>query len=139
MRYVIDPAYFKEAILEIGQPYIFYTRDKVEVNEYGEIENIYKKIRVWGSLQPESNSRNEVGQAGTVEQNYNFYCESKYRIYIDDIIESDNGDFLQIYEYQNWDAFGVRELKCKSLKLSENRDLKELISNLSEEEIEDDE
>lgn len=125
MRYVIDPNYFRDALLEIGQHYKFYTRNKVTVNDYGEIENTYRKAYVWGSLQPEQNSRDSQGAAGSVEQLYNFYCESKYRIYIDDIIVTENDELLHVYEYKDWDPYGVRELKCRALSISEARNLRE--------------
>lgn len=125
MRNIADKTFFDDALLEFGDHVTVYTRDKVDLNEYGEVISTYKKYTIWGSLQPESNSRAEVDKGSHIEQLYNFYCDSVYRIYIDDIILTESGEWLQVYEYTPWDLYGVREVKCKSVNLTETRDLKE--------------
>lgn len=121
----INVTFFDEALLEAGEFVNVYSRNKVEVNKYGEIENKYQKYHIWGSLQPESNSRNNRDKGSNIEQLYNFYCGSEYRIYIDDLIETDSGEILQVYEYVPWDSFGVREVKCRAITISESREFKE--------------
>ena len=132
MKSFVDKTFFDEAILEIGEPVIVWTRKKVELNEYGEIENKYEKYQIYGSLQPESNSRSETGKGSSIEQLWNFYCGSEYRLYIDDIIETENGEYLEIYEYTPYNNFGVRECKCKALTLSETRNLLEFKKHYEE-------
>ena len=125
MRKQIDTTFFDEAILEIGEYVNIYSRQKVEVDEYGKINNKYHKYQVWGSLQPESNSRTSRDKGSNIEQLYNFYCGSEFRIYIDDLIETEDGEWLQVYEYTPWDVFGVREIKCRAIKISKSRDFQE--------------
>lgn len=133
MRYIIDPAFFKENILELGSQYLVLSRKKVNVNEYGEVVSDYNKQYVLGSLQPESRNKSTNGSAKLIEQVWNFYCEAKYRIYIDDIIVNENYELLQVFSYTPYDEYGVRELKCRTINLADNRDLNEFINRLKEE------
>lgn len=132
MKSQIDRTFFDEAILEIGEPVTIWSRKKVGLNEYGEIENTYEKFQIYGSLQPESNSRGDIGKGSSIEQLYNFYCGSEYRLYIDDIIETEDGEYLQIYEYTPYNNYGVRECKCKGLTLTETRNLLEFKKHYEE-------
>lgn len=133
MRNVIDISYFKDALLDIGDYYKIYHRTKVRINEYGEIINNYEKSVVWGSLQDDNNKRDKQGQAGTVEQTKKFYCESKYRIYIDDILIDEAGNWYVVYEYQQWDAYGVREMSLRAIEITEDRNFNEFKEYLAKE------
>lgn len=129
-NHLIDPTFFFDAIDEFSFDYNIYVVNKHdEPDENGNTVLTYDKRIIRGSLQINSKNESMSKTGTTVSSTYMFYCKSKYRIDIGDIIEYNN-DFLRCNAVHPYDEFGVREASLTMIQLSAYRDFADYIKYL---------
>ena len=123
---IFEKNFFTDILLEMGKNFSFYSRSKININEYGEYIPSFEKYQIYGVLQSSTDNKEKLEGVTQVQHKYVFYCDSKYRIYIDDIIENSE-EMLLVTGVKEYDSHGVRKIECESIGLSERRDLTEFL------------
>ena len=126
MNRLIDTTFFNSIIEVFSFNYTIYSKSGVEINELGIQQIKYDKYNISGSLQSEGRTVNRSDKGNTQSETYKFYCKSKYRIDVDDVIKYKN-KWLLVNSVQEYDEYGVRECICELTNLSLHKDLLEYL------------
>lgn len=133
-NHVIDPTFFYQAIESFSFEYDFYRLSEQVVDDYGKQKGTYEYSKIRGSLQTQGQRIRQRREGNIVEETYNFYCKSLYRI--------DKGDFIYYQhklmrcdEVHSYDEYGVREATLKVVSLSTYQDLAEYIKYIEGREL----
>ena len=134
-NHLVDPTYFWDAIEEFTFSYEIYTvKNENEVDEYGNTTLQYNKSIIKGSLQSDGKHLRQEKSGNKEELSYRFYCKSIYRIDIGDIIKYNN-NYLRVNFVQDYDEYGVREVKLNMIQLSSYRDFADYIKYINGEKL----
>lgn len=127
---------FDDIIAEFSKKYCAYVVVDWKMTEDGGRKNFYKKVDVWGSLQPGGRRKILKSDGSSVIENtYDFYANKKYILNEDDYIEDKKGNILIINSLDPWENEGdYRKYSLLRTTRTETRDLVEFLGETNPEE-----
>lgn len=132
---LVDPDYFDDAIEEFKFPYVWYVENGITIDDYGREVASFDKQTIYGSLQPKESTLNQSTSGNHQSLQYEFYCKAIYRINIGDFLQDEDGNFLHVDGFQNYDPWGVRRCNCTMVTLNQYKNFQDYIKYLNGEKI----
>ena len=124
---------FDDIISEFSKWHTGYVVADWENTDDGGRKNTYKKVRIWGSLQPGGRKKIiKSDGASVIENTYDFYASSKYILNEGDYIKDKNGNILIVESLDPWEEEGdYRKYSLLRTTMTEARVLDEFIGDVN--------